>query len=89
MRYFGPRALTEDGRARSEATTLVHAELGCELAPRWRVVVEGLNLLDERASDIDYFYASRLPGEPAEGIEDRHFHPSEPRAFRLSVETTF
>ena len=74
---------------RSEATTLVHAEVGYEISPRWRVALEGLNLLDEEASDIDYFYTSRLPGESAEGIDDRHFHPSEPRAFRLSVETSF
>jgi hypothetical protein len=44
-----------------------------------RLVVDGFNLLNGRASDIDYFYASRLPGEPIEGIDDRHTHPIEPR----------
>ena len=30
------------------------------------------NLFDAEVSDIDYFYASRLPGEPAEGVKDTH-----------------
>jgi hypothetical protein len=29
------------------------------------------------------WYASRLPGEPAGGVEDYHFHPIEPRNARL------
>ena len=47
------------------------------------------SLLDERASDIDYFYASRLQGEPAGGVDDIHTHPAEPREFRLSLTHTF
>ena len=42
-----------------------------------------LNLFDSDDNDIDYYYASRLPGEPTEGIEDYHFHPVEPRTFRV------
>jgi len=26
-------------------------------------------------SDIDYYFASRLPGEPLEGVSDIHFPP--------------
>jgi hypothetical protein len=26
-----------------------------------------------------------LPGEPAAGIDDRHFHPALPRTFRVSL----
>ncbi len=36
-------------------------------------------------SAIDYYYASRLPGEPAQGVNDVHFHPTETRSFRLSA----
>jgi hypothetical protein len=43
------------------------------------------NLFDSNDDDISYFYASRLPGEPAEGIEDIHFHPLEPRTVRVSM----
>jgi hypothetical protein len=47
------------------------------------------NLFDRKASDIDYFYASRLRGEAAGGVEDRHFHPVEPRSFRLTLIANF
>ena len=51
--------------------------------------LEVLNLLDSTDHDIDYFYASRLPGEPAAGIEDIHFHIFEPRQFRLQATWRF
>jgi len=40
-------------------------------------------------SDIDYFYASRLPGEPGSGRDDIHFHPMEPRTVRLGLGVRF
>jgi hypothetical protein len=44
-----------------------------------------LNLLDAAEYDIQYYYPSRLQGEPAGGVEDVHFHPVEPRQVRISV----
>ena len=44
-----------------------------------------LNVFDRQASNIDYFYTSRLQGEPASGVDGIHFHPTEPRTFRLTV----
>ena len=41
-----------------------------------------LNAFDSDDDDITYWYASRLPGEPPEGVEDYHFHPIEPRNVR-------
>jgi hypothetical protein len=38
-----------------------------------------------RPADISYYYASRLNGDPPEGVEDLHFHPMEPRTLRGSV----
>src|SRR5262249_15634796 len=87
LRYFGPRPLTEDGAVRSKATTLVYADLGYALNERWRVAFDVFNLLNAKASDIDYYYTSRLPGEPLAGASDIHTHPTEPRDFRLSIET--
>ncbi len=84
-RYFGPRVLTQDGRQRSKATTLVYLNLGYALSSRWSVAFDIFNLLDSRVSDIDYFYTSRLPGEPAAGVDDIHTHPAEPRQFRLAL----
>jgi hypothetical protein len=36
-------------------------------------------------SDIDYFFASRLRGEPLEGVDDIHFHPAVPRTARVGL----
>ena len=46
-------------------------------------------MLDAGHSDVDYFYPSRLPGEPAEGIEDLHLHPTLPRTARVSLRVGF
>jgi hypothetical protein len=88
-RYLGPRPLIENNSVRSGASNLVTASLGYAITPRYRVVVEGLNVLDATVSDIDYYYASRLPGEPAGGVNDTHLHPIEPRAIRIRVEMAF
>jgi len=86
LRYFGPRPLTQDGEVQSKATTLVYADLGYALNERWRVAFDVFNLLNAKASDIDYYYTSRLPGEPLGGVNDIHTHPAEPREFRFSIE---
>jgi hypothetical protein len=41
--------------------------------------------LDAKDSDVDYYYRSRLPGEPAGGVSDVHFHPTLPRTVRLAL----
>ena len=42
------------------------------------------NLFDRKVNDIDYFYESRLRNEPA-AVSDVHFHPAEPRSFRVAL----
>jgi hypothetical protein len=54
-----------------------------------KVAVDVFNLFDREGSDIDYFYASRLKGEPADGVEDIHFHPVEPRSVRVTLTANF
>jgi len=43
------------------------------------------NALNSGDADISHYYASRLNGEPPEGVDDVHFHPLEPRTLRGSV----
>lgn len=88
-RWFGPRPLTDDGSVRAEASSLVSARIGYRITPRVRLDVDAFNLLDAEANDVDYFYTSRLPGEPEEGVDDVHFHPVEGRSFRVAIVTTF
>jgi outer membrane receptor protein involved in Fe transport len=89
LRWFGPRPLVEDDSVRSASTTLASLRVGYRLADRVKFALDVFNLFDRRASDIDYFYASRLPGEPAEGVNDVHFHPVEPRSIRLTATASF
>jgi hypothetical protein len=88
-RFLGARPLVEDNSSRSKPSRTFNAEIGYTRSPRARFVVEALNLTNARVSDINYFYTSRLPGEPAGGVSDIHTHPIEPRAFRVRVEATF
>ncbi|MGK5004687.1 TonB-dependent receptor [Janthinobacterium sp. LB2P70] len=85
LRYFGPRPLIEDNSVRSASTTLAYARVAYQINRKTRLSLDVFNLFDKRASDIDYHYASRLPGEAAEGVNDRHFHPVEPRSVRLTL----
>jgi hypothetical protein len=88
-RHFGPRPLIEDASVRSRATTIWNGEAGYRLSRTARIVVEVFNLFDAAVADIDYFYVSRLPGEPFEGIADVHTHPALPRTVRLGVQVGF
>jgi outer membrane receptor protein involved in Fe transport len=85
LRYFGARPLVEDDSARSRATALVNARVGYRFANGMQAWLDVFNLLNTKASQIDYFYTSRLSGEPAEGVADRHFHPAEPLAVRFTI----
>ena len=76
------------GSVESDGSTLLNLRVGREWA-RVGVYLDLFNLLDSDDHDIDYYYASRLPGEPAEGSEDVHFHVFEPRSVRLAVRYAF
>ena len=88
IRYFGPRPLIEDNSVRSEAVMPVSARLGYRFEKGLSIRVDGFNLLGEKGHQIDYFYASRLPGEAGD-VDDIHFHPMEPRSFRLVLNKQF
>jgi outer membrane receptor protein involved in Fe transport len=85
LRYFGSRPLVEDNAVRSKATGLVNLEAGYRIRKGVSLAIDVFNLLDAQDSDIDYYYASRLPGEPAGGIADIHFHPALPRTARINL----
>ena len=91
VRHLGPHPLIEDNSQRGEATTLFN--LRAAWTPRdfygLEIYGELLNVFDSRAHDIDYFYATRFPGEPAEGIEGPVSRVVEPQQFRVGVKKTF
>lgn len=89
VRHFGAYPLAEDNSVRADPATLLNAEAGYTVARGVRLSATLLNLLNSRAADIQYFYSSRLRGEPAGGVGDVHFHPVEPRQLRASLAWTF
>lgn len=88
LRYFGERPLLEDGSVVSRSSTVVNIAAGFKRAS-YDLRFELLNAFDSNDDDITYWYASRLPGEPDEGVEDYHFHPIEPRNVRVYLTWKF
>ncbi|HEX5393041.1 MAG TPA: TonB-dependent receptor [Rhodocyclaceae bacterium] len=84
LRHFGPRALVENNSVRSSSSTLVNLRGSYRASADLLWSVDVLNLFDRRVSDIDYYYASRLPGEAA-AVNDVHTHPAEPRTIRVTL----
>ena len=84
-RYFGPRDLIEDGSVRSRSTKIFNLQATYRLGPKARIRLDIFNLLDARADDATFYYTSRLPGEPAQGVSDLLSHPLESRTVRLGI----
>lgn len=100
LRYFGPRPLIEDGSVYSRPTTTVSLQAGIKPSQYTRFGIDVFNVLDAKASDIDYYYNSSIPSDPAytkpgftgacpiaqcgAGVPDVHFHPIGRRTVRLT-----
>lgn len=92
LRYFGPRALTEDNAFRSEGTTTLSGKVGYRIDKDTRIELLGFNLLDSRQSAVDYYnesYSFTPPVGPVYQSSGRVFHPIEPRSFRIALITRY
>lgn len=97
LRYVSPYPLIENDSVRSRPSTITNLRVGYKLNETWSAHLDVLNLFNSDAHDIDYFYCSRLRSDPAgatcsdgsSGVDDIHFHPVEPRQFRLTVMAHF
>ena len=88
-RYFGPRPLIEDDSVRSQSSLIFNARAGYKFDNGLRFQLDVLNLFNAKTNQIEYYYLSRLPGEPIDGVADRHVHPAEPLAVRLTLAGKF
>ncbi len=88
VRYLGEAPLIENNSVRSDSTMLVNVEAGYRFTERLSAYLTVFNLFDAEDNDITYFYESQLPGEAAP-VEDVHFHPVEPRTFRITIGLSF
>jgi outer membrane receptor protein involved in Fe transport len=91
VRHLGPHPLIEDNSQRGDATTLFNVRAAWTPSNFHGLEIYGelLNVFDSRAHDIDYYYATRFPGEPAEGIEGPVSRVVEPQQFRVGVKKRF
>jgi outer membrane receptor protein involved in Fe transport len=89
LRYFSGGPLIEDGSVDWGPTVLLNGLFAYDVTKHLRLALEAFNLLDREDDDIAYYYASRLPGEPEEGIEDVHFHPMEKPSVRITATWRF
>ncbi|HEU6455254.1 MAG TPA: TonB-dependent receptor, partial [Roseateles sp.] len=87
-RYLGSGALIEDNSVRSRSSLTTNLRVTRKLWARSELTLDVFNLADRKVNDIEYFYASRLPGEAAP-VADRHVHPAEPRTLRLTLRLGF
>lgn len=71
-RYFGPRPLIEDDSVHSLSSLIFNARAGYRFDNGVRVQLDVLNLFNAKTNQIEYYYLSRLPGEPLGGVNDRH-----------------
>jgi outer membrane receptor protein involved in Fe transport len=80
-RHFGESPLVEDNSARSPAYTTFDLQAGYQKPEKWLLAVDVFNLFDKKWDDIEYYYASRLQGEPA-ARPDFVVHPGVPLTVR-------
>lgn len=88
LRYFGRQPIIEDNSVQESSSFTLNARVGYR-HKNWEASVDLLNVLDRKNDDIAYFYTSRLPGEPAGGVDDIHLHPTEPRLVRVTLTRHF
>ena len=79
----GPRDPTDGGY--SEWNLDIHYAL----PGGFGVAISIFNIFQSHDDAADYYYTTRLPGEPAEGVAGYQVHPLEPRSARFSLSKTF
>lgn len=99
-RYVGAQGLTEDGAFKGPARGTVNIRAGYRWSDGWRLQADVFNLFNSRTDQMTYAYGSLLPTDPlfaqcvsgvapanvcAIGVMDRHFHPFEPTALRVTL----
>jgi len=84
LRYFSLQPLIEDNSVREPDSLIIDAKVGYRRG-RYEVAADVLNLLDSKSDDIAYYYTSRLPGDPPDGVPGVHIHPVEPFEVRAGL----
>lgn len=84
-----PRPLIDDDSVRSQKSLIFNARAGYRFDNGLKLQLDVFNLFNSQTNQIEYYYLSRLPGEPIGGVANRHVHPAEPLAVRLTLAARF
>ncbi len=88
MRYLGAYPLIEDNSERADPE--IHLNLRAAWKPgTWTVYGEVLNVLDDDAKDITYWYESFVEGFDTVPTEGRMSRAEEPRTLRVGLKYSF
>ncbi|MFO1207036.1 MAG: TonB-dependent receptor, partial [Burkholderiales bacterium] len=67
-RYIANIPLIEDDSVRAPSLSQFNGRTGYAFDDRWRAWLDVFNFFNGNDNDINYYYVSRMPGEPSEGI---------------------
>ena len=85
-RRLGTHSLSDgDKLPQDKGYSEFNLDVSYTLGDGWKLGVSVFNIFDSKDDAADYYYTTRLPGEPAEGVTDFQVHPLEPRSARFSV----
>ena len=82
-------APTASGPLNSAGYGEINLEANYAFGDGWKAGIGIYNLLDTKGYAEEFYYVSRLPGEPESGVADRQIHPLEPRAFHFTLSKLF
>jgi outer membrane receptor protein involved in Fe transport len=84
-RYLGAYPLSSDGAVRGSGYGEWNGDIRYAFESGWNLALGVYNIMNTKANAAEFWYIDRLPGEPAAGVADIHFHPLEPASVRLTV----
>ena len=88
-RFIGAYPLIEDNSVRAKSEIEFNFRGAWKPSERFTIYVDLLNALNHKGKDIQYFYTSRLPGEPVDGVDGILSRVEEPRTIRAGVKVNF
>jgi len=88
MRYLGDRFADEDRHFTAAAYTLLTSTTRTGTGT-FEAFLSIENLTNVQWREAQFFFPSRLPGEPLGGVNDVHFTPGTPRSFLGGVAVHF
>lgn len=90
LRWLGSYPVSDgDQNPQDPGYKEVNLDVGYKLNPHLKLQASVFNLFNSKANASAYYYTSRLPGEPLEGVTDLQVHPLEPRSARFTVTANF